>query len=113
MKGLLIKTDGAKSTVFPKNKKRFSLEELQGFVGGLIDVHIFPDKTVIYLNDEGKLNSLPKNEIITELWKSHYPIKDFPLNNDELVVGDILLLSEEDDKIQNTEEEEISQKDSK
>ncbi len=100
MKALLIKTNGSILTVEPKNGVRFMLEELQEYVGGLIDIQDLPDGRVIYLNDEGKMIGLPKNSVATEIWKRAYPISEYPDNNDELIVGDILLFEKTDDELQ-------------
>ena len=87
-----IKTDGTIKEVIPKDRKEFSLKELQKFVGGLIQMVSLPSGKEIIVNDEGKLIGLPKNEEATKIWKEEYPIKKYPDNNDELVVGDILLV---------------------
>ena len=105
MKGLLIKTDGSETLVEPENGQRFTLEELQSLVGGTIDVQILPDGRSIYLNDNGKLTGLAKNETASAIWQTAYPIEQYPYNNDGLIVGDILLLSKEDEKAMNVCEE--------
>lgn len=78
--------------VEPNNGTDFTLEELQHIVDGAMDIQKLPKSGLIMvLNDEGKLNGLPKNEKATELWKENYPIAEFPENNDELVVGTVLV----------------------
>ena len=57
----LIKPDGEKQEVNPKNGTDFSLEELQGFVGGYIQVINLGRSEVMVINEEGKLNNLPTN----------------------------------------------------
>lgn len=90
----LIKTDGTVKKVVPKNGKSFSLKEMQGFVGRIIDMVPLPSGKEFVLNDEGKLDGLPKNERATEIWKEEYPIEKYPENNDELIVGDVLLVED-------------------
>ena len=92
----LLKTDGTKQEVSPKNGKAFTYEELHEFVGGNIDTPVMPSGKCLVVNDEGKLAHLPKNDLATEVWKGEYPIEQYPMNNDELIVGDALLLSEEE-----------------
>lgn len=90
--GTVYKTDGSVLQVEPKNGESFSLEELRGFVGGYIDIQQLPkSKEIMVLNDEGKLAGLPKNDAATAVWKKAYPIADYQLNNDELIVGDVLV----------------------
>ena len=100
----LIKTDGTFVEVKPENGKAFTLDELQKFVGGLIDVIVFPSGKSLYINDEGKNIGLPVNWQAQEMvWKKEYPIENYPLNNDETLVGDVLLLSAEEDEAQRAE----------
>lgn len=100
----LIKTDGSITKVVPENGEFFSLEELQGFVGGLIDVVELPSGRAIYINDEGKNIGLPVNWQAQEMiWKKEYPLEKYPLNNDETLVGDVLLLSIEENDAQKSD----------
>lgn len=95
----LYKVDGTILEIEPIKGKTFSLKELQGYVGGTIDIQDLPSfKKVMILNDNGKIIGLLKNEKATEIWKEEYPIKDFPNNNDELIVGDVVIC---DDKLVN------------
>lgn len=87
----LIKTNGVTMEVKPWNGKRFTLEELQDFVEGRIDIQTTPSGKNICLNDEGKLENLPKNELATALWIEEYPIEKYPHNNDQLIVGNVLV----------------------
>lgn len=56
-----IKTDGSIINVEPKNGKDFSLKELQGFVGGCIEIVYLPNGDLMVVNEEGKMNDLPIN----------------------------------------------------
>lgn len=95
-KAQLYKTDGVIIDINPEKGKTFSLKELQGYVGGTIDIQPLPKlKKVLVLNDEGKLIGLPRNANATEIWKKEYPIAEFPFNNDELIVGDVIICDEE------------------
>jgi len=91
MKGKLYKTDGTIKEIEPKDGKTFSLKELQAYVGGYIDVIQIDDDTIMFINDEGKLDGLEKNENATNIFMQAYPIEQYPLNNDQLVVGDVVV----------------------
>lgn len=68
-KAKLIEPNGKTTEVEPKNGKDFSLEELQKFVGGYIEC-IYPDsKTVMILNENGKIDNLPYNDKATTIAK--------------------------------------------
>lgn len=81
----LLKTDGSETIIEPRNGKKFSLEELQGYVGGYIEL-IRTKKPVrdMYINEEGKLNGLPLNAKATELYQYGYA---------DPVVGDAVVIS--------------------
>jgi hypothetical protein len=57
----LIKANGEEKNVFPNNKKDFQLDELQKFVGGLIEIVKTKDGKTMVINEEGKINDLPIN----------------------------------------------------
>ena len=69
--------------VFPKNKKDFSLKELQEFVKGHIEIVTFDD-FIMVINEEGKLQNLPLNFVATLLYQSYYGDTDY-------IVGDCLI----------------------
>ena len=78
--------------ILPQNHKTFTLKELQTIVNGTIDIQKLPkDHLVIVLNDNGKNENLPTNTEATNIWKKNYPIAEYPLNNDELIVGNVLI----------------------
>lgn len=90
-KPVLMKVSGEIVQLLPLNRKTFSLEELQGFVGGTIFIAGMPSGLCMVGHDEGKLIGLPANERASELWREEYPIMDYPHNNDGLIVGDVLV----------------------
>ena len=90
-KALLVKISGEKSIVYPKKKSGFEYEELRDFIGGIIQIVPLGKGRELVCHDEGKLIGLSKNIAATEIWKNAYPISEYPDNNDELVVGDILI----------------------
>lgn len=80
----LIKTDNSVTEVSPKNGTDFSLEELQGFVGGYIEIVYpltgAPKGSILVVNEEGKLIGLPVNGIATGM-----------MGFTDTIVGDVLL----------------------
>jgi hypothetical protein len=94
----LYKTDGTVEEVKPKTGKYFSYEELQAFVGKdddkMIEIVPLPSGKSMIVNEEGKLIGLKKNYKATEHWQIEYPIEDYPGNNDELIVGNALVVED-------------------
>ena len=79
----LIKASGEVETIKPKNGTDFSLEELQGYVGGYIEiVQLHKENTgnIMVVNEEGKINNLPINHIASVL----YGLRD-------TIVGDVVV----------------------
>lgn len=90
---LLLKQDGTSRPILPKNGEDFSLEELQGFVGGLIEVINLRDRLdqILVINEEGKLIGRELNSEATAIAQKNQAIHPF-----DVIVGDALLcLSEE------------------
>lgn len=83
----LYKVDGSVLEVHPRNGTEFTLEELQGFVGGYIEIVPLRDGTHLICNEEGKLNGLPLNDEASAVWVKSYGFTD-------LIVGDALVCSE-------------------
>ena len=78
----LLRTDGTVQTVTPADGKHFSLQELQGFVGGYIELVCYdPDPANIAIcNEEGKIYDLPHNPAATRrarLWPRDYAVGDW------------------------------------
>jgi hypothetical protein len=82
----LIKPDGKKVEVSPKNGEDFSLEELQGYVEGYIQIVNLSKSEVLVINEEGKLKNLPLNKEATFICKFRNAI----FAND-CIVGNALL----------------------
>ena len=91
----LIKADGTETEVKPADGVKFTLEEMQKYVGGCIEIIDLPSGEVLIVNEEGKCVDEPVVNIkATAIWKTEYPISQYPVNNDELVVGDVLLIED-------------------
>ena len=86
MKAQLVSTNGDVKSVKPKNNKTFSLKELQSYVDGYIQILKTRDERIMIINEEGKLNNLPYNEIASSLYI--YGMQD-------PVVGDVLVMDKQ------------------
>jgi len=84
-----IKTDGTTTEVHPKDGRAFTLEELQAFVGGYIELVRIDGERNLWLNEEGKLDGLPLNVKATKL--THGIIAEW-----DFIVGDVLVATPEE-----------------
>lgn len=88
--GTIIKTNGEKINVEPKNGKHYSLKEMQKIVGGFIEIMYLKDSRIMIVNEEGKVNGLDFNDAATAVLIESYPYSiDF-------VVGDVLVCYEDE-----------------
>ena len=62
----------------------------------MVEIVPLPSGKLIIVNEEGKLIGLEKNEEATKFWKEEYPIEKYPVNNDELIVGNALVVEEKE-----------------
>ena len=86
MKAQIINTYGDVKSVKPKNNNTFTLKELQSFVDGYIQIVKTRDDRLMIMNEEGKINRLPYNEIATSL---------YIYGSHDVVVGDVLVTDKE------------------
>lgn len=86
---LLSKQNGDVEVIRPQNGTDFSLEELQKYVDGLIDIIDLKDGNIMVVNDEGKFTKL-MNPFATFIALTHHAIapRDF-------VAGDVVLCPSE------------------
>lgn len=82
---ILIETTGRVQGVFPANGTDFSLEELQGFVGGYIEIINVTKNVIMVVNEDGK-RGLEPNGMATVLAKAHGAI--FP---NDYIAGNALM----------------------
>lgn len=75
----LLKTDGTETLVTPANGKKFTLEEMQKYVGGYIEIVRGPNSSKLIVNEEGLLQGLPLNRLAS-------------LAANRYIVGDVLVL---------------------
>jgi hypothetical protein len=93
-----LKTDGSISEVKPDHDARdgiFTLQQLQAFVGGYIEIVHTHTGALMIVNEDGKNHGLPFNLLATERYRfgEHDPI-----------VGNVLICTMEE--IEREEEEE-------
>lgn len=85
----IITTNGEIKPVAPKNGTDFQLDELQGIVGGYIEIVTLWTGGIMCLDEEGKLKSKDINFKATEIFrKGRGATKDF-------IVGDVLICDKE------------------
>jgi len=78
----LIRANGEVVEIEPKDKDSFTLDEMQGYVNGWIEVVYLASGDVMVVNEEGKLDGLPINEKATELYGSI-----------DTIVGDVMIIN--------------------
>ncbi len=90
-KAIYIKVGKKPKDVKPKDGKYFKYKELTAFVGGMVEIVPMPSGRYLVCNEEGQLIELEKNDEATKMWKEEYPIDKYPHNNNELIVGNVLI----------------------
>lgn len=85
MDSILYTTDGERRKVTPSNGTDFSLEELQGFVGGYIEIIRLGASKLMVINEEGKLHNLPLNIKATGIIQQY--------GRNDVIVGNTLVCS--------------------
>ena len=78
---LLYKTDFSVEEIKPANRRYFKLEEMQAYVGGLIQILPLDgeglEDRLLVVNEEGKNIGLPFNLFATVEWIKYYGETDF------------------------------------
>lgn len=82
----LIKVNGETIDVTPTNNTNFTLEELQKYVGGIIQIVGTKKGLLMVINEEGKLFNLQKNHIATGLYE---------YGEEDIVVGDVVIIDKD------------------
>jgi hypothetical protein len=77
----LFKASGEIVDVRPAKGRFFSLQELQGFVGGYIQIVPTPGGRVLVCDEEGKFKGYPVNVAATQKYRP----------GDDQIVGDVLI----------------------
>ena len=88
-KGIWLKSNGTMESVVPKNGKTFLIEELQGFVGGYIEIINLTElgygQKFMVCNEEGKQMGLPFNGTATVLFQALH------LFSIDYIVGNVVI----------------------
>ena len=79
---------GEMKDIQPNDGKAFTLEELQGIVGGLIQLVYTYDGKRMYVNEEGKLQNLPYNALATAVYRD---------NAFDRIVGNAIVIEDNED----------------
>ena len=83
MLSTIIRTDGTRQNIEPRNKKDFQLDELQAIVEGYIEIVRLSKTQIMVVNEEGHLQQKPYNHLAT-LTAYMAGIKD-------IIVGNVLV----------------------
>lgn len=89
----LYQTDGTITKIVLEGRQKLTYQKLKAFVGGTIQMVPLPNGKTLICNDNGKLEGLPKNEALTKIWMELFPLDEYPFNNDQLIVGDALIVT--------------------
>jgi hypothetical protein len=65
MTSTIIKTDGTRHDVVPRNKTDFQCDELQEIVGGYFEILPLSKSQIMVVNEEGKIHGKPYNHLAT------------------------------------------------
>ena len=84
MLGKILWAKGGENLVQPLNGDKFTLEELQRAVGGYIEIVPLTDKTVMVVDEEGKLKGKEINVFATALYQGLRKVNDY-------IVGDVIV----------------------
>jgi hypothetical protein len=83
----LYTTQGEIKEVKPVNGKTFTLKELQDYVGGYVELTLTHDDKEMYINEDGKINGLPYNQLAP---------REFCNNANDVIVGDAIVCDYEE-----------------
>ena len=86
----LIKADGTRTEIQPKNGTDFKLEELQGYVDGYIEIVNLRNGEILVINEDGK-DRYDTNKTATDLAHEHHAL--FP---GDYIDGDVVLCKDEE-----------------
>lgn len=81
---------GRKVTPAAGEGKEFTLEEMQGYVGGMIEISSLGNGQHMVINEEGKLQKLPVNVEATIIYRAAWRGRSAWAAKDT-IVGDVLI----------------------
>ena len=86
MKAYTLTPGGDKILTLPTEGKVFRLKQLQEIVGGYIEIIQLPKKEkLMVLNEEGKLEGLPQNQLAQQIWDEEFG------KDTDFIVGNVLI----------------------
>ncbi len=89
MQTMEIKSDGSIKDAKPMDKKKFTLQELQEAVNGMIKIIDIPfHDCYLITNEEGALLKLPINHWASQIYEGSYGLAN-------QIVGDVLVCDKE------------------
>lgn len=74
--------------VEPRNGRDFSLSELQGYVGGSVEIADLRDGRLMVVNENGLSEGLPFNPLATAIFQEQ-------TGSDDYIVGNVLICDAE------------------
>lgn len=84
-----IKSDGSIQDAKPMNKKKFTLQELQESVNGLVKItELSIHQCYMITNEEGAMLKLPVNKQASIFYEDEYGLPD-------AIVGDVLICNKD------------------
>ena len=81
---IIIKECGTTTKLVPNDAKAFTLEEMQGIVGGYIEMIHLNNGDIMVINEEGRLLALRINDDATDIFQDNFGETD-------VIVGDVLI----------------------
>ncbi len=86
---MVIKSDGSIKDAKPMDKKKFTLQEMQQAVNGMIKIIDIPfHDCYLITNEEGKLLKLPVNDMASRIYEGSYGLSN-------QILGDVLVCDKE------------------
>ena len=76
-----ISVNGKTNEISPKNGSDFSLEEMQEYVGGYVEVLDLDDDNIMIIDEEGKLKGKEINKLATLKYLDVYGFSDIIVGN--------------------------------
>jgi hypothetical protein len=83
---ILLNADGRRLPVAPLNRRSFTIREVRAIVRGHVEAVYLPNGLVMFVNEEGKLEGLPRNAQATSVAAGVIQPGDY-------IAGDALVVS--------------------
>jgi hypothetical protein len=84
---IVIAPDGTRTTLSPADGREFTLAELQGVVGGYIELVTLNEHQQMWVNEDGHRLGLAYNPIATRLYHMAGGHSEYPVLGTVLVTG--------------------------